>query len=217
MQAIIHRYLNMFLYVVAATSALTIGGVIYVWFVSPERTLPYLGWLLTISVGEIIGIALAFVKTGIKYLPKVYKNKTDKETAEFMADFIRSGTSVTIVSNRLGWAIGAPNFISVVEEKASQGTSFEFITAKPVARDLEARLRAAGATLIVTNEQQPPEARFTIINAHRSGAERLAIARGTHPEHEITVFDNDSGPQMIGMAKDIIRKSKERQSAKSLV
>jgi len=36
----------------------------------------------------------------------------------------------------------------------------------------------------------------------------LAIARGSHPDHEITIFDNNSGPQIVAMAKDIIRKSK---------
>jgi hypothetical protein len=59
-----------------------------------------------------------------------------------------------------------------------------------------------------TGEDSPPEARFTLVNGHRSGAEKLAIARGGHPEHEITIFDNNSGPQIIAMAKDIIRKSK---------
>ena len=61
----------------------------------------------------------------------------------------------------------------------------------------------------VTKEKNPPESRFTLVDGHRSGAERLAIARGGHPEHEITTFDNNSGPQIIAMAKDIIRKSKE--------
>ena len=42
-----------------------------------------------------------------------------------------------------------------------------------------------------------------------AGGETLAIARGTHPAHEITVFDANAGPQMIAMAKDIIRKCKE--------
>jgi hypothetical protein len=47
-----------------------------------------------------------------------------------------------------------------------------------------------------------------LVNAGRSGAERLAIARGTHPNHEITIFDNSSGPQIIALAKDIIRRTK---------
>ncbi len=46
------------------------------------------------------------------------------------------------------------------------------------------------------------------MNGDRSGAEKLAIARGVHPEHEITIFDSNSGPQIIAMAKDIIRKSR---------
>ena len=74
-------------------------------------------------------------------------------------------------------------------------------------------LESAGVRFIVTGESQSPEARFTLIDPDRSGAARLAIAKGGHPNHEITVFDSSSGPQLIGMAKDIVRKSKEIASA----
>ncbi len=70
-----------------------------------------------------------------------------------------------------------------------------------------------GASFIVTNENTLPEARFTLVNGDRSGAEKLAIARGVHPDHVITIFDNNSGPQIIAMAKDIIRKSKKLSDA----
>ena len=53
----------------------------------------------------------------------------------------------------------------------------------------------------------------TLINSNRSGSERLAIAKGIYPEHEITIFDSYSGPQIIGMAKDIIRKSERIANA----
>ena len=75
------------------------------------------------------------------------------------------------------------------------------------------REKLNGASFIVTKESVSPEARFTLVNGDRSGAEKLAIARGVHPDHEITIFDNNSGPQIIAMAKDIIRKSKELSNA----
>lgn len=84
----------------------------------------------------------------------------------------------------------------------------EVITPKAVTEDIRKPLHDAGVKFFTTGERDPPEARFTLINGARSGAERLAIARGSHPNHEVTVFDNFSGPQIIAMAKDIIRKSK---------
>lgn len=93
------------------------------------------------------------------------------------------------------------------------GTLLEIITPEEVAADIRQPLNDAGVKFYVTGDTIPPEARFTLVNGHRSGAERLAIARGGHPEHEITIFDNSSGPQIIAMAKDIIRKSKELANA----
>jgi hypothetical protein len=93
-------------------------------------------------------------------------------------------------------------------ELARKGTQFEILTAQAVENNFKRRLRAAGVRFFVMNDGMTPEARFTLVNACRSGAEKLAIARGTHPNHEITIFDNSSGPQIIGLAKDIVQKSK---------
>jgi len=82
------------------------------------------------------------------------------------------------------------------------------ITPRPVDEKVRTLLKDVVVHFIVTNEASAPEARFTLVNADRGGGARLAIARGTHPDHEITIFDSNSGPHMIAMAKDIIRKSK---------
>lgn len=220
MQSIIKRFLNIFLVIVCITAVLALAGIGYSWWGLPadqaDRKLPYLDWLIGSFLVEIIAISLAFMRSGTKYLPKVHHTKTSHETVKFMSDFFTSGSSVTVVSNRLGWMMGAPEIVSIISNRIKGGASFEFITTQPIPSELAQRLEGAGAKLICTHESVPPEARFTLINGHRSGAERLAIARGTHPDHEITVFDNDSGPQMIGMAKDVIRKSKELQRAESL-
>jgi hypothetical protein len=93
-------------------------------------------------------------------------------------------------------------------ERSQKGARFEIITAQQVDASLRKRLQPVGVHFFVLNDHTAPEARFTLINAGRSGAEKLAIARGTHPNHEITIFDNESGPQIIALAKDIVRKSK---------
>ena len=49
-----------------------------------------------------------------------------------------------------------------------------------------------------------PNARFTIINRGRAGAEQLAISTGTNKEHEIYIFNNSDHPYMIALAKDIL-------------
>lgn len=101
--------------------------------------------------------------------------------------------------------------ISILQSKIEKGTRIEIITPNEVPEALRKKLN--GASFIVTKENVSPEARFTLVNGDRSGAEKLAIARGVHPDHEITIFDNNSGPQIIAMAKDIIRKSKELANA----
>ena len=149
-----------------------------------------------------------FAKKALGYLPDTVKHKTRDHTLQFMQNFVDQGSSVTIVTNRAGWLSEAPGVIATIARRAQGGTRFEVITPQPVDENVRTRLLDAGVRLYVTAEEHPPEARFTLVNADRSGSEKLAIAKGVHPEHEILVFDSTSGPQIIGMTKDIIRKSK---------
>ena len=212
MHQILKRTLNVFLMITTLTALLCIVGVGYLWFfndLEKIKDLPHLKWLLINLLAEIIGVIIMFAKRGMRYLPETLLNKDEKDTFCFMEGFISQGSSVTIVSNRVSWLNRAPNVLKKIIEKSRQGTHFEIITPSPGTDGLRTPLEEAGVNFFITNEHVPPEARFTLINANRSGAEKLAIARGVHPEHEITVFDNNSGPQIIALAKDIIRKSKE--------
>jgi hypothetical protein len=208
MVILLRRILGLFLVIFAITALLTICGLIYLWFINPQAQMPYLRWLLGIVVAEVVGTIILLARRGIQYLPEVHINSTAEQTAQFMEEFISHGSSVTIVSNRLGWFQDAAGVQLKMVERAQKGTRFEIITAQQLDPVLMQRLQEAGIRLFTTNDAAAPEARFTLINADRSGAERLAIARGTHPNHEITIFDNGSGPQIIALAKDIVRKSK---------
>jgi len=173
-----------------------------------ERSLPYLGTLVTALLIEAIAVVFLFVRSGLKYLPEVKVHKTEPDTFRFMTQLLTFGTSVTIVSNRLSLLIRSDSFREAVMRKAEEGTEFEFITRLTVPENIRLPLEHLGARFYVTGDENPPQARFTLVNAARAGGETLAIARGTHPAHEITIFDASSGPQMIAMAKDIVRKSK---------
>jgi hypothetical protein len=188
------------------TAILTLSGVAYLWFFKRTDELPYLHWLLVTVILEIVSFIVIFAKKGFKYLPEIRINKNQKKTLEFMEQFISMGTSATIVSNRVSWLASNENLISILKQKIDSGIRIEIITPNEVAQSLREKL--TGANFIVTGEHSAPEARFTLINGDRSGSEKLAIAQGVHPEHEITIFDNYSGPQIIAMAKDIVRKSK---------
>lgn len=211
MQQLLKRTLNLFLFIFILTAILCLAGVAYLWFFTDAtkiNDLPHLKWLLITLISEVIGVIIMFAKKGIRYLPETIVNKAEKQTLDFMEKFISQGSSVTIVSNRISWLNRAQNVLNKIIEKSANGTYFEIITPNPATEGLRTPLEEAGVSFFITNENIPPEARFTLINANRSGAEKLAIARGVHPEHEITVFDNNSGPQIIALAKDIIRKSK---------
>ncbi|MGE8227075.1 MAG: hypothetical protein ACN6RK_14935 [Stenotrophomonas sp.] len=220
MQKIVKIIIYVFLVVFSVTCALTLAGLGYLWWgyggENHQQSLPHLGWLLAISVVEAIGVITIFARRGIKYLPEIKVHKAEGETLKFMGDFIRLGSSVTIVSNRVAWLKSPSSVKDEIIAMTRNGKQLEIITPGPVNEDVRIPLEHAGARFYVTNEAIPPEARFTLVDGHRSGAERLAIARGGHPEHEITIFDNNSGPQIIAMAKDIIRKSKELADAREV-
>ena len=211
---IIKLTLYAFLGIFVLTALITLGGIFKLWFLNGDiNQLTYLNGFVVAVIGEAIGIIITFSKNGLRYLPEVITNKDENETLEFMKKFIDSGSSVTIVSNRVAWLKKGHSIIDEIKEMAQSGSALEIITPSAVDEDVMKLLKASGVKFYYTNENQPPEARFTLINGNRSGAERLAIAKGAHPDHEITIFDNHSGPQMIAMAKDIIRKSKELANA----
>lgn len=217
MQKILKHAIYLFLIIFGFTAVISLGALVFLWSQSTTeegiKELPYLGWLLSTVIAEVVGVVIVFAKKGLKYLPEVEINKKESETLQFMKKFIDSGSSVTVVSNRVAWLRKSEPIKNAIIEMAKNGTLLEIITPDEVELDIKQPLEAAGVKFYVTNDATPPEARFTLVDGHRSGAERLAIARGGHPEHEITTFDNNSGPQIIAMAKDIIRKSKELANA----
>ena len=206
MQSIVKHTLYLFLWITGLTALLALIGIIYVWFFSEKAELPYLGWLISSVIAEVVAVTVMLAKKGMKYLPDTKTDKEPKDTLKFMEKFISTGTSATVVSNRVSWLSGDIKLVSILQSKIESGTRIEIITPKEVSKKLQETLK--GASFIVTGEEISPEARFTLVNGDRSGAEKLAIARGVHPDHEITIFDNNSGPQLIAMAKDIIKKSK---------
>tara|TARA_B100002003_G_scaffold245652_2_gene273811 strand:- start:4410 stop:5048 length:639 start_codon:yes stop_codon:yes gene_type:complete len=212
MQNIVKNTLYLFLCITGLTAAITLAGIGYSWFFSPAIELPHLEWLIGSVIVEVVAVILMLAKKGLKYLPDTQTDKETKDTLKFMEIFISTGTSATVVSNRVSWLSGDDRLISILQSKIEKGTRIEIITPNEVPEMLRDKLN--GASFIVTKENVSPEARFTLVNGDRSGAEKLAIARGVHPDHEITIFDNNSGPQIIAMAKDIIRKSKELANAK---
>jgi hypothetical protein len=209
MQSLIKATIYIFLLIFTATAALTIVGLAYLWFWhKDEAGLPHLSWLLGILIAEVVGVIILVGKRGLLYLPEIRINRNATETDSFMKEFVAHGSSVTIVSNRLAWLIEAKEVQQTILKRAQSGALFEIITSQAVAPAVREPLSAAGVRFFVTGAAHVPEARFTLINSDRSGAERLAIAKGTHPNHEITIFDSNSGPQIIGLAKDIVRRSK---------
>lgn len=212
MQKILKHVIYVFLFIFCVTAGMSLIAVADLWWWREPNSkvppLPYLDWLLFGVIAEVIAVVVFFAKKGVKYLPDVVVDKTEQDTLRFMRQFISSGSSVTIVSNRVAWLRKSEPITDEIAEMARNGTMLEIVTPKPVSEEIMMPLEKAGVHFYVTNESIPPESRFTLVNGQRSGAERLAIARGSHPDHEITIFDNNSGPQIIAMAKDIIRKSK---------
>jgi hypothetical protein len=211
MQNLVKHTLYLFLWITGLTAAITLVGIGYSWFFPDAKELPYLEWLIGSVIIEVVAVILMLAKKGMKYVPDTQTDIEPKNTLKFMEDFISTGTSATVVSNRVSWLAGNDNLVSILQSKVENGTRIEIITPNEVPEALREKLK--GGSFIVTKENISPEARFTLVNGDRSGAEKLAIARGVHPDHEITIFDNNSGPQIIAMAKDIIRKSKDLANA----
>lgn len=207
MQRIIHICIYTLLMITWITAVVTILGLLKLWMDPDATDLPYLGWLVTAVILEAVGMIFVITKKGLKYFPKVHHNKSEEDTIQFMNKFISSGTSAIIVSNRASW-MDTREFLEILHARCKKDVLFKIITAQDLPDSLKAKLPSNNIEYYVT-KLLPPESRFTLLNSNRTGAERLAIARGTHPDHEISVFDSNSGPQVIAMAKDIVRYATE--------
>lgn len=207
MQKTLRNLINGFIFITILTAIFTFCGLGYLWY-SGKPDLPYLKVLIPGILIEIAGIVFMYAKKGVQYLPEVIISKNVDSTIDFMKDFFNNASSITIVSNRVSWLVTNEELKKELHMKSLSGVRIEIITPKKLEEAFLEEM--SGIEFFVTNEDIIPEARFTLINGDRGGCERLAIARGAYPEHEITIFDNSSGPQMISMAKDIIRKNKEK-------
>lgn len=212
MLTVVRTTIYVFLVITSATAFLVIAALGKLWLLTPNTSqpteLPHLGYLVIALLVEISAVVLTYVRKGTKYLPHVERHKDEAATLKFMTNFVSKGSTIQIVSNRLAWIKKDPSFSELLIRAVKIGGQVDVVTPREVDPDIRSPLQAAGVQFFVSKEIEPPEARFTLINGNRSGAERLAIARGSHPDHEVTVFDCNSGPQIIGMAKDIVRKSK---------
>lgn len=132
MQNLVKHTLYLFLAITGLTALLAIIGLVYVWFFSEKTELPHLGWLITAVIAEIIAVVLMLAKKGMKYLPDTKTDKQPEDTLKFMEEFILTGTSATVVSNRVSWLSGDARLISILQSKIESGTRIEIVTPKDV-------------------------------------------------------------------------------------
>jgi uncharacterized SAM-binding protein YcdF (DUF218 family) len=140
MLTLLRWVLRLFLIVFGLTALLTLSGVVYLWFINPQAQMPYLRWLLSLTIAEVAGTIVVLGKRGINYLPEVRNDRDRNATFEFMKEFISHGSSVTIVSNRIAWLLDAHQVQDSMIELARTGTQFEVITARAVDNKLKLRL-----------------------------------------------------------------------------
>lgn len=216
MRGLTHSIMYSLLGILGISALISFGGLLYLWG-SGQQELPYLWWLLSITVGDGVALLFLFARRGLGYMPTVTISKTEDHALDVMGKLLQHATSVAIVSNRASWLGRSSKFRASLMGRARAGVSVEIITRIEVPAEVHDEISESGVKFSLSGDGRPPEARFTLINEDRAGAEVLAIARGVLPKHEITLFDNDSGPQMIAMAKDILRKLRSGAHANEVV
>lgn len=187
--------------VFALTALLVLAGLTRLWFVDPTASMPYLNKLVVTLIVEAIASAFVLFRHGMRYRPTT-KNCEDTSAFEkFFADFVMNASTVQILTNRLSWVSNSSRMQSLLCDLAKKNRNVQIVTNQKV--DIAPKLIDAGVRIWTMPDGSPaPEARFTLINGDRAGAERLAIAVGTFPEHTVYMFDNNSGPHIVALAKD---------------
>jgi hypothetical protein len=175
----------------------------------PEKTFPFLNYLVITCLGQIVLVVIGFAKKGMSFYPKTVIAKSEVDALKLMARMIANSSHATIYSNRAAYLSEQAWFVDTLINAASRRTRIHLLVRDPgVDQQILTRLRDAGVEIVLTQGDNAPWARFTLVDEHRSSAESLAIARGTYPSHEITVFDHDSGPQVISLAKEVLAQAR---------
>ena len=132
MQSITKHAIYIFLIIFALTALMCLGALGYLWYSSiannSKTDLPYLSWLLGVVIAEVVGFVVVLAKKGVKFLPEVKMNETEDQTFKFMLDFINSGSSVVIVSNRVAWLNRSAHIVPAIVAMANKGRLIEIIT-----------------------------------------------------------------------------------------
>ena len=55
MLTVLRWVLRLFIIVFGLTALLTLSGVVYLWFFNPQAQMPYLRWLLSLTIAEAVG------------------------------------------------------------------------------------------------------------------------------------------------------------------
>lgn len=186
------------------TGMLTIIGVYYKWFINTEAELPFLGTMFSALIIEIIGVCILILKTSVSFMPKTKVFKSKEKVNKFLSEFALSGTSVEFVSNRASWLSTDENLQNSLIEKCKRGNKVTVLTSIKPSNVSELERNGAEFVNNICNDYIP-NARFTLINSSRQGAEELAIAMGNFPNHKVYVFNGQNSPYIIAMAKDIVK------------
>jgi hypothetical protein len=205
-----------FLAVYVASAIVTLLGVAYLLWKEPVPTPTYMEWLIGSCICQTVAVLVFIVRKGVSYIPDIHACRDREKNRRFLKEFIERGSTVQIVSRDISWIQSSDDMQKSIISRSLAGTRIEIFTPQEITDSVRHPLEEAGICFFVTGEDTSPEARFTLINGSNCGAEQLAIAKGSYPHREITVFDSVSGPQIIGMAKDIIRRSKDMANAKTL-
>ncbi len=136
MQNLVKHTLYLFLVITGITALIALIGIGLSWS-SSTTELPYLELLIGSVVIEIVVVILMLAKKGMKYLPETQTDKKQSDTLKFMEKFISTGSSASIVSNRVSWLASDKELISILKDKIENGIRIEIITPGEVTEELK--------------------------------------------------------------------------------
>lgn len=121
---------------------------------------------------------------------------------KYILEFFDRASTVEIVSHDASWIESSVDVQKEIKRLVKKSKTVDIWVGKKVNGS---KFKNLGMNVKNYNsDTYKPNARFTIINRGRAGAEQLAISTGTNKEHEIYIFNNSDHLYMIALAKDIL-------------
>lgn len=143
-------------------------------------------------------------RTGFRGI--LIRDRNQAAINRYMKELFARGSTIDVVSSRLGWIEGDPTMQGHVVSLARQGKKFRFHLSEDNTTATQLRSGQPNIQVYIpqSNSQVGEQPRFTLINRQAPGSTTLAVGFADGDHWRIDEFTSKKHPQIIAIARGYV-------------